>query len=126
MRKLVVYFVVAMSTANLAGCATESERTMADLMREQASTENLRADVKEQIAADWEKGTELVDSGKKNVEAGENLIESARRDMQRAREQIELGNRQIAEGSKIIRDSERRYQETLSEEEPAGSNIPLR
>lgn len=119
--KIPVYFMAAISTAILAGCATQREPdTMADIMREQASTEYDRADVKGEIAAEWERGAELVESGENNVEEGEELIESARRDLQRGREQIELGNRQIAEGNQLMQQTERRYRETLPEDTPSG------
>ena len=119
--KIRLYFMVAISTAMLAGCATQREPdTMADIMREQASAEYDRADVKGEIAAEWERGAELVESGENNVQEGEDLIESARRDLQRGREQIELGNRQIAEGNQLMQDSEQRYRGTLPEDEPAG------
>ena len=86
-------------------------------MRNEADAQHLRADVKAQIAADWDRGENLVESGQGNVAEGEKLIETATRDMRSGREQVELGRREVAEGNRLMQESEQRFRDSSPERE---------
>jgi len=102
--------VAGVSMFTLSGCA-KKEPTAADLMRSHAKNVQERAELKEQLAKDWEKGQALVISGEKRVQEGEKLIKKAERDLKQGQEQLERGNREIAEGKNLMQQSESRFQQ---------------
>jgi septal ring factor EnvC (AmiA/AmiB activator) len=116
MRKSNVVFcsVISLFILVITGCA--SKPTTADIMREHANDSQSRADLKNRLAKDWEKGTKLVSSGEKRVKDGENIVKSAERDLKRGQDDIEWGNREIADGQKLIQESERQFRENFPDQ----------
>ena len=97
----------------LTGCA--GNKTTADLMRDDASVGQTQVDLKNQIAKDWEKGTNLIATGEKRVENGEDRVKSAERNLKKGQDEIARGQREIADGKKLITDSERTFREDYPE-----------
>ncbi len=104
--------LAGLSLLFLTGCAGKSAST-ADLMRGHAVDAQNQADLKEQLAKDWEKGDKLVQTGEKRVEDGENRIKKAEQDLKKGQEEMEQGNREIAEGKKLMLESEQRFRENF-------------
>lgn len=104
-------FAVGMAIIALAGCA--SEPTRAELMRQHVSnveaTAEAQADLKEELAKDWEEGQSLIESGNQNIEDGEKRIDLAERNLKKGEDQVERGRRELAEGKRLVRESERRF-----------------
>ena len=109
MRMLVV---AGVSILTLSGCA-KKQPTAADLMRNHAKNVQEKAELKAQLAKDWEKGQALVISGEKRVQEGEKLIKKAERDLKRGQEQLERGNRETAEGKTLMQQSESQFQQNF-------------
>lgn len=107
-----IFIALVTSLATLAGCATEPTTT-ADLMRGHASDEQAQVDQKTQIANDWDKAQELVDSGNRNIEDGLVKVKSAEEDLNEGNEQIERGNLQVIEGNRLMQDSMRRFRDAF-------------
>lgn len=99
------------SVLALGGCA--SKTTTADLMRAHASEARAEADLKSELAKDWEKGSNLFSSGKKRLKSGEKRVESAERDLKTGRQDIERGSQEIARGQELMRQSESRFREAF-------------
>lgn len=102
----------------LAGCA--SKPTAADFMRGHATEVQAQADLKSQLAKDWDRGSKLVASGEKRVRDGEKRVrdaerrvESAERDIKIGQDNIEYGRREIAEGQQLINESETIFTENF-------------
>lgn len=94
------------------GCASNpAEPTLADSMREHSAEQQRQSDAKQQLARDWERGAELVQSGEKLVARGEERIEAAEKAMEKGTSEIERGNEQILEGEELKTRSERRFRE---------------
>lgn len=99
---------IAVALVTLAGCATQSP-TAADRMRGHADDERARADLQSEIAADWDKGQKLVNSGNRKILDGEKTVEKAQESLRRGTALIETGNSEVAEGGILLRDAERRF-----------------
>jgi outer membrane murein-binding lipoprotein Lpp len=113
MKKFKNHFYLAIASAIIffAGCA--SQPTLADNMRSQAAGLQAQVDLKEKLAADWDKGSKLVASGEKQVRDGERLVQRAEKDLRKGQEQINTGNRQIEEGRKLMEESELRFRDNF-------------
>jgi septal ring factor EnvC (AmiA/AmiB activator) len=116
MRKSSIVFcsVISVSFLMLAGCASKPTTT-ADLMRGHAIEVQAEADLKSQLAKDWEKGAKLLSSGEKRIKDGERRMKLAERDLKQAQDDIERGRREIAEGQNLILESERQFRENFPE-----------
>lgn len=101
------YLAAVLAMFFLAGCA--SQPTLADNMRSQAAGLQAQVELKEKLAADWDKGSKLVASGEKQVKDGERLVKRAEKDLRKGQEQINAGNGQIAEGRKLMEEAEGRF-----------------
>ncbi len=110
---VVFYSVISAYLLVLSGCT--STPTTADHMRGHATEMQAKVDLKHQLAKDWEKGTNMVSSGKKRVQDGEKRVKSAKRDLKRGQDDIEAGGREIAKGQKLIQESERKFRENFPE-----------
>ncbi|MBN1982675.1 MAG: hypothetical protein JW795_14165 [Chitinivibrionales bacterium] len=110
---------VTITMAIFVGCAVNKHNT-ADAMRVHATKSQDNADLKNQIAKDWEKGQKLVKSGTKNVEKGGKIVQSAQQDLDMGNSQIDLGNKEIAEGNNLMQNSEKRFREVFPELELMG------
>ena len=111
MRMLRITFAAGVIMVVLAGCAGKSDPSAADLMRGYAGESQVSADMKKQLAQDWEKGSKLVKSGEKRVKDGERRIKSAERDLNRAKDAVGQGFREISEGTTLMLESERLFHE---------------
>lgn len=100
--------LVAFSLVALAGCASQPS-TSADLMRGHASDEQSQVDRKNQIAEDWDRAQELVESGNENVDAGLKKVKNAEEARTKGERQIERGNREITEGKELMADAMERF-----------------
>ena len=99
----------------LTACSSSRAPTAADMMRDYADVAQDRADLRSQLARDWDRGAALLVSGERRVRAGESRIESAEREIRRGRDDIERGNREIAEGQSLLEESERKFREAFPE-----------
>jgi len=111
---LVFCSVISACLMVLAGCAA-SQPTTADLMKGHASEIQAQADLQNQLAKDWKKGTALTSTGEKRVNDGEKRVKSAESDLKKGQDDIEQGSREIAEGQKLIQESERQFRENFPE-----------
>ncbi len=112
-----ISLVVGIIAAMVSGCATNPSN--ANLMREHRSDVDTRAqaesELKDQLALNWEKGQELIESGNKNIVDGEKVIVLAERTLTRGRNQVERGKRELAEGNDLVRDSESRFRDAFGD-----------
>ena len=99
---------VVVALVTLVGCATQPPTT-ADRMRGHADDERARADIQSEIAADWDQGQKLVNSGNRKILDGEKMVQKAQESLRKGTALIEEGNSQVAEGGVLLRDSERRF-----------------
>lgn len=119
-----VFICVAIGVvaAIVTGCASNSSK--ADLMRDHRSEVQIQAqaegELQDQLAQNWDRGQELIESGNKNITDGEKRIESAKKELKSAQDQVDLGNRELAEGTMLVQTSERDFQEAFSSD-PEGS-----
>lgn len=103
--------LMVFALAAVVGCATqEKEPTRADIMRGHADQRQSQADLKNEIARDWERGQTMVQEGESRIRAGERRVESAEENLARGRDQIARGNREVNDGQRMVRDAERRFQ----------------
>lgn len=110
MQKNRILTVVALSSIVLvgAGCST-NQPTTADLMRNHASEQSAEASLKKNLAKDWDKGTQLIDTGEKRVKRAEKDIRQAEKQLRDARKALEKGKREMAQGQKLKASSERKF-----------------
>lgn len=93
-----------------AGCASNSsEPTMADAMRQYSDDVQQEADLKRQLAEDWETGNQLERTGLQRVERARKTIEKAEKEIKKAEQALERGNREIEKGRALRAESERRF-----------------
>jgi hypothetical protein len=103
-------FVLAVGV--MAGCAGQDRApTVADAMRGHATEAQDMADVRNELAENWEQGQKLTESGEKKVSDGEKKVAKAEGELREARAQVAEGRREIAEGMAMVRESERRFNE---------------
>lgn len=106
-----------------AGCATEPNR--ADLMRGHVSQVQAQGqaegEFKEQLATDWERGQELIRSGKENIDDGQALVEVSEQNLRKGKDQIERGKRELAEGNRLTAGSEERFQDAFDDARVGGA-----
>ncbi|MFO7733467.1 MAG: hypothetical protein R6X21_07435 [Candidatus Aminicenantes bacterium] len=107
--------------AVLAGCSGTSGNkagpTTGDIMQEYATESQARADLKEQLARDWKRGSKLVRSGEKQVRAGEKRIAAAERELLRAKEAVKQGYKEISDGTALMLESERMFREKYPDQQ---------
>ena len=120
MKSLSICFAVGVAMLALAGCRSTPNPSTADLMRTHAFESQAQADLKNQLAKNWERGSKLVQSGEKHIKDGEKRIKdsekeirSAERDLKKGRSQVDEGNREIDEGRKLMQESRRRFRENF-------------
>lgn len=110
MSKFSIFIVLAAGLVmfSLSGCmgGPEAPPTTADLMRGHAADVQSEVDLKNQLAEDWERGAELVRTGRERVNENEQSIREAN-------EQIEQGKREIAEGNRLMEKSENAFRENF-------------
>lgn len=105
---------VAVALVTLAGCTTQPP-TAADRMRGHASDERALADIQSEIAADWDDGQKLVDSGNRKILNGEKMVKEAQESLRKGVALIDEGNSEVAEGGLLLRDAERRFRAAYPE-----------
>lgn len=99
-----------------AGCASKpTEPTLADAMRAHSDEQQRQSEVKKKLAADWERGNELLEAGRKQVARGERRIEEAEQAIEKGQAEIESGTAQMAEGRALRAQSERQFRERFPE-----------
>lgn len=108
MRPIALTATLCATLLGLAGCA--SKPTTADLMRDYAENTQARADLKNELADQWTKGSKLIATGEKRIENGEDKVKSAERDLKDGKEAIERGREEIAEGQKLMAESQRQFE----------------
>lgn len=108
MRPIALPSILCAALLGLAGCA--SQPTTADLMRGYADDTQARADLKNELADQWAKGSKLVATGEKRIENGEDKVKSAERDLEDGKEAIKRGREEIAEGQKLMAESQRQFE----------------
>ena len=116
--------VATISIALAAGCAsTPSEPTLADAMRGHSDEAQQQADLKRELAKNWERGAKLETTGERRVARAREQIAEAEQKIEDARDAIERGNREVAEGRALKAESERRFRERFPDQslQPAGS-----
>ncbi len=102
---------VALAVTLLAGCS--SKPSTADLMRSHATEGQSLANLKTQLAKDWETGQALIESGEDDVKSGEKKVKAAKKDLKKGNDQIERGNENVTKGSKMMREAEQRFREAF-------------
>lgn len=107
--------VVSMSLLFLALTGCSGKETMADLMRDDASTEQTQVNLKNQIAKDWETGQKMMATGEKRVEDATKQMKSAERNLKNGQDKIARGQREISEGQKLVTDSEQIFRANYPE-----------
>jgi len=91
----------------LSGCAgREKPATTADIMRGYAADVQAEVELKEQLAKDWERGSELAQTGRERIRDGQEMI-------QEGNSQINQGKREVTQGTQLMQDSERRFRENF-------------
>lgn len=119
---------VAISLALLAGCS--SQPSTADLMRGQAEEAKAVAQVRDQLADQWEEGKslvaagekqivsgeDLVDDGEANIRKGQALIEKGNKQIKKGKGRITSGNKQVAQGRKMVDESLSTYRQSFPEQ----------
>jgi hypothetical protein len=109
-----ICFTFIAASAMLAGCAGQPQpTTAADVMRGHASDAQEEADLRIELAENWDRGQELTESGQEKVDKGEKLLAEAERDLRDAQALIAEGRREVTEGTALVQESERRFQETF-------------
>jgi hypothetical protein len=107
--------------AVLAGCSgtsgTKAGPSTGDIMREYATESQARADLKKQLARDWERGSKLMKSGEKRARDGERRIAAAERELLRAKEAVKQGYKEISDGTALMLESERLFREKYPDQE---------
>lgn len=119
-RTALLFFVLSFGLLQLTGCAgRETTPTLADEMRGAATEFQAQADRKEQLAADWERGQNLITSGERKIERGERRIQSAESELERGRREVSEGEAELREGRQLVAESERRFEELRVPPPPA-------
>ncbi|MGK7295835.1 MAG: hypothetical protein ACNS61_08420 [Candidatus Wenzhouxiangella sp. M2_3B_020] len=107
---------IAATLALTAGCASKpTEPTLADAMRAHSDEQQRQSEIKKELAADWERGNELLRAGSKRIARGEQRIEEAELAIEKGTAEIESGTEQMAEGRALKAESERRFRERFPE-----------
>lgn len=102
---IILVFGVAMFA--LSGCAgNEKPATTADIMRGHAADVQTEVDLKEELAKEWERGSELSQTGRERIRDGQEMI-------QEGQSQINQGKREMAQGTQLMQDSERRFRQNF-------------
>lgn len=83
-------------TLFVSGCA--STQTRADMMRGYANDTQAEADMKRRLATDWDRGQALIVSGNQKIADAEKMLDA--------------GKRELSDGRRLVRDSEREFNET--------------
>lgn len=120
MSNLSSYLAAGAVVITLAGCA--STPNTADIMRAHAADAQSQVDLKNQLAKDWSRGANLVQSGEKRVKRGEKKVKSAEEELKEGQDQVERGNQEIAEGRKLMQESEQHFHENFPSLELKGAN----
>ncbi|MDT8410521.1 MAG: hypothetical protein RQ741_13060 [Wenzhouxiangellaceae bacterium] len=92
-------------------------------MRQHSDQQQRQSEIKRQLAKDWERGDELIETGRKKVERGQNRIDKAEKELEKGTEEVEQGTRQIAEGQRLKAESERRFRARFPDLEIDPDNI---
>jgi tyrosyl-tRNA synthetase len=112
--RLSICLTIVIVTGTLAGCAGQGKpATVGDVMRGHATEAQDTADVRNEIAANWEQGQKLTESGEKKVNDGEKKVAKAEDELRKAKQQVAEGQREIAEGTALVQASERRFNEAF-------------
>ncbi len=111
MRRLSISIILVSGIAMfaLSGCAGDERQTpatTADLMRGHAADTQAMVELKEKLASQWERGSELAQTGRENIRDGQEMI-------QEGQSQINQGKREIAQGTQLMQDSERRFRQNF-------------
>lgn len=110
-----VCFSVGVVAAVVSGCASNPSK--GDLMRDHRSEVQIQAqaegELQDQLARDWDRGQELIESGNNNIADGEKRIEAAKEELKRGKEQVEQGKRELAEGKELVQTSERGFRDAF-------------
>ena len=101
------YWAALLAMLFLTGCA--SQPTLADNMRSRTASLQAQIELKEKLAADWDRGSNLVTSGEKQIRDGERLVKRAEKDLRKGQEKLNGGNMQILEGKKMMEEAERSF-----------------
>lgn len=104
--------ILMVSIALAAGCAsTQPAPTLADAMRGHSDEAQQEAELKRELAKNWERGNKLEATGERRVARAREQIEDAEQKIEDARAAIERGEREVAEGRALKAENERRFRE---------------
>lgn len=104
---ILIILVFAIAMVALSGCARgEKPATTADIMRGHAADVQTEVDLKEELANQWERGSELSQTGRERIRDGKEMI-------QEGQSQINQGKRDITQGTQLMQDSERRFRQNF-------------
>jgi exonuclease VII small subunit len=94
--------IVALSSVLLlgAGCAA-SQPSTSDLMRDYAAEQGSQVAMQEALAKDWDKGSELINTGEQRVQQAEKDIRQAKKQLRDARRALKRGKRETARGQEL-------------------------
>jgi hypothetical protein len=111
---LAICFTLVAALGTLSGCASQSKpTTAADVMRGHASDAQEKADLRNELAENWERGQKMIESGNQSISNGERNVTKAENDLRKAQERVAEGRRQIAEGTALVQESEQRFRESF-------------
>jgi hypothetical protein len=113
MKKVLVVCVAVWMGIVLYGCGSKTD--VAEHMRSRATVNKEQANLQFSLAKDWERGRDLVESGKERIEDGEELMGDAQDDYDKGKAAMKRGQREVEEGRELMMASERRYRENFGE-----------
>lgn len=97
----------------ITGCSSSSEPTMADMMRNHAGSMQSQVELQHQLAKDWETGTNMVASAKKQSLDAEKRMKQAEAELADAKNDAAEATQQRTEGQRLIDESQLKFQQAF-------------
>ena len=94
----------------LSGCANKQPST-ADLMRQHAAQDSSRAAMQKDLAKQWDRGSELIVSGNKQIRTAEKQVNQAEKQLREAQRDLKQAKRDVAKGERLKQRAEKKFSE---------------
>jgi peptidoglycan hydrolase CwlO-like protein len=105
--------LAAVVTFIVTGCSSSKEPNMADMMRNHAGSMQSQVELQNQLAKDWETGTQMVTSAKKQTTDAQERIKEAEEELAEARSDVAEAKQRQQEGEKLIQESQLKFQQAF-------------